>query len=276
VPNSRGAATGQLVCRGEVGGRDDSELRLRVGWPKRRPRGFRGGASPRRTCFKSNQICSGSRMSGPGSHRHGASRWFPREKLGRGRSPSVGRTSRTMPRVPSAALTGSVAGARLSSRRVGRGSANGDDAGDLAIGRAVRATRVPDGRGEEDSAVSGLLEQPASSGSASGEAMGRCRFFELLLPPRAAKAAVPIGAVASIAGFVAAAVRRSSGRSRAASWPSPKRRMPAAGRISGRDGDTRVRDPRGWGLSLARVQSLLGRLAAATAWPWRFSRSETA
>jgi len=33
-------------------------------------------------------------------------------------------------------------------------------------------------------------------------------FFELVLPPRAAKAAVPILAVASLAGFLAVALRR--------------------------------------------------------------------
>jgi hypothetical protein len=35
-------------------------------------------------------------------------------------------------------------------------------------------------------------------------------FFELVLPPRAAKAAVPILAVASLAGFLAVALRRPS------------------------------------------------------------------
>ena len=33
-------------------------------------------------------------------------------------------------------------------------------------------------------------------------------FFELVLPPRAAKAAVPILAGASVAGFIAVALRR--------------------------------------------------------------------
>jgi hypothetical protein len=33
-------------------------------------------------------------------------------------------------------------------------------------------------------------------------------FFELVLPPRAAKAAVPMLAVASVAGFLAVALRR--------------------------------------------------------------------
>jgi hypothetical protein len=33
-------------------------------------------------------------------------------------------------------------------------------------------------------------------------------FFELVLPPRAAKAAVPILATASVAGFLAVALRR--------------------------------------------------------------------
>jgi hypothetical protein len=36
-------------------------------------------------------------------------------------------------------------------------------------------------------------------------------FFELVLPPRAAKAAVPILAVASVAGFLAVALRRPTG-----------------------------------------------------------------
>ncbi len=38
-------------------------------------------------------------------------------------------------------------------------------------------------------------------------------FFELVLPPRAAKAAVPILAVASVAGFLAVALRRPIGSS---------------------------------------------------------------
>jgi hypothetical protein len=41
-------------------------------------------------------------------------------------------------------------------------------------------------------------------------------FFELLLPPRAAKAAVPILAVASVAGFLAVALRPPHGTGRAA------------------------------------------------------------
>jgi hypothetical protein len=42
-------------------------------------------------------------------------------------------------------------------------------------------------------------------------------FFELVLPPRAAKAAVPILAAASVAGFVAVALRRPLNRRRARS-----------------------------------------------------------
>lgn len=42
-------------------------------------------------------------------------------------------------------------------------------------------------------------------------------FFELVLPPRAAKAAVPVLAVVSIAGFLAVALRRPARGGRAAS-----------------------------------------------------------
>ena len=46
-------------------------------------------------------------------------------------------------------------------------------------------------------------------------------FFELVLPPRAAKAAVPILAGASIAGFLAVALRPPSESRRATILPHP-------------------------------------------------------